>query len=270
MAELTPQGSEARAYIGVPNKLRYTDQKALCSLACMCQHAPDISRSGQNLKQNCMARNLDTVNHMQPSKAYYKPEVSYDMTRRPPAPILESNPPAGQEPQKHGSWLGWLSKYWNDPEMGRPPYKPGKGYIKRPDIIIVNDPLKSPVQSNIYQVVEVKFPGDLLSENQEKSYQKIAGDNKRFVLLTVEDDCGCNSSQHEYEQERVAARQKIRDSVPVTTRLERQGLSLEEGPVSKPFSTNAGIDEETGSAMSAGLIGTILGLMVLGSVTPSS
>ena len=269
MAELTPQGSEARAYLGVPNKLRYTDQKALCSLACMCQHAPDISRSGQSLKQNCMARNLDTINRMQPSKAYYKPEVSYDMTQHPPAPILESNPPAGQEPQKHGSWMGWKNKYWDDPDVGRPPYQTGVGLIRRPDIVIVNDPLKSPTQDNIYQVVEVKFPGDPYREGQKQAYAEIAGDVRRFVAFNVQDDCGCDDSSKEYKQEEALSRVKAEEFAPAR---------FKSMPVESPFGRAASIsssaktsyDEETSSEVSGGLLTTILGLMLLGSVTPSS
>ena len=246
MAELTPQGSEGRAYIGVPNKLRYTDQKALCSLACMCQHAPDISRSGQNLKQNCMARNLDTVNRVQPSKAHYKPEVSYDMTQRPPAPILESNPPAGQEPQKHGSWLGWLSKHWDDPEVGRPKYRPGTQQIRRPDIIIVDDPLKSPVQSNIYQVVEVKFPGDIMRPRQREHYEIIAGDKRRLVILNV-DECECDNNQREKVPE------------PLTT--------LESSANTQPY-----FDQETqeliAEGAATGLLGGLMSIVAASVVLP--
>ena len=267
MAELTPQGSEARAYIGVPNKLRYIDQKALCSLACMCQHAPDISRSGQNLKQNCMARNLDTVNRIQPSKAYYKPEVSYDMTRRPPAPILESNPPAGQEPQKHGSWLGWLSKYWNNPDVGRPKYRPGAKQIRRPDIIIVDDPLKSPVQSNIYQVVEVKFPGDSLHEDQEDDYKEIAGSSKRFVLLTVQDDCGCDDRQKYYEPEKAVVRQQDEKPVSITNNAEAQELSLGSYS-SRSTSGSNDYNEATNAAITTGFLAALLSLLALGAATP--
>lgn len=267
MAELTPQGSEARVYIGVPNKLRYTDQTALCSLACMCQHAPNISRSGQNLKQNCMARNLDTVNRMRPSQAIYKPEVSYDMTQNPPAPILESNPPAGQEPQKHGSWLGWLSKYWDDPEMGRPPYKRGTQQIRRPDIIIVNDPLKSPVQSNIYQVVEVKFPGDALREDQEDDYKEIAGSSDRFVLLTVQSDCGCDDRQNDYEQERAVVRQQAEKPVSITNNAEVQELSLGSYS-SRSTSRDSDYNEATNAAISTGFLAALLSLLALDAATP--
>lgn len=51
---------------------------------------------------------------------------------------------------------GWISKYWDeDPE--HPPFKPGKGMIRRPDVIIVQNPNRPPTQDNIKQVVEMKF-----------------------------------------------------------------------------------------------------------------
>ncbi|WP_236086477.1 VRR-NUC domain-containing protein [Pseudomonas aeruginosa] len=100
-----------------------------------------------------MARRLGELDEILQGRSRYKPEVSYDMTKNPPQPILDSQ--AGNSP--HGWIPGWNSKYWDeDPE--HPPFKPGKGMIRRPDLIIVQNPNRPPTQDNIKQVVEMKFP----------------------------------------------------------------------------------------------------------------
>ncbi|WP_233464241.1 VRR-NUC domain-containing protein [Burkholderia arboris] len=65
-----------------------------------------------------------------------------------------------------------------------------KGDIRRPDVVIVNDPSIPPVQSNIKTVVEMKFPGDSYGPDQEDDYIEIAGSPSKFVHLGAA-DCGC-------------------------------------------------------------------------------
>ena len=188
-------------------QLDYVDKKMLCSLACQCMFSPNktYNKKGEeiNLKQICMSNKIDLINNETSDSLIYKAEVSYDMTQVPPQPILESNPPLGKAPQKHRYWLGWLKKYWDDPEMDRPKYK--KGMIRRPDIIIVHDAQDSPVQRNIKQVVEVKFPNDPIRDGQERNYIKIAGGRDKLVFLYV-DKCGCNESDHQRKPVNVPAR----------------------------------------------------------------
>ena len=151
--------------------------------------------------------------------------------------------------------------------MGRPPYKPRKGFIKRPDIIIVNDPLRSPTQDNIYQVVEVKFPGDALHDDQQKHYTQIAGDPRRFILLTVISDCGCDDSKNDYEQEKAVVRQQAEKPVYITNNAEAQELSLGSYS-SRSTSRDSDYNEATNAAISTGFLGALLSLLALGAATP--
>lgn len=108
------------------------------------------------------------------------------MTKNPPQPILDSQ--TGNSP--HGWIPGWISKYWDeDPE--HPPFKPGKGMIRRPDVIIVQNPNRPPTQDNIKQVVEMKFPPDPHNREQLEDYAAIAGNKNKIVEMKPSDcDCG--------------------------------------------------------------------------------
>ncbi|WP_454689798.1 VRR-NUC domain-containing protein [Achromobacter aloeverae] len=96
---------------------------------------------------------------------------------------------------KGHDWLpGWIKKWWDSPdEQGsqRPPFKAGKGFVRRPDVVIVNDPTKPPTQDNIKQVVEIKFPPDKMDKRQEDAYAEIAGSRSKLEVLGP-DDCDCN------------------------------------------------------------------------------
>ncbi|MCM5680545.1 VRR-NUC domain-containing protein [Schlegelella sp. S2-27] len=118
----------------------------------------------------------------------YKPEINYDMTKNPPEPIMDST----IETKGH-DWLpGWLRKWWpEDPE--HPPFEPGRGMVKRPDVIIVKDPTKPPTQDNIKKVVEIKFPPDKVSEEQKDAYEVIAGDAE--VVTMTPDKCDCDKME---------------------------------------------------------------------------
>lgn len=167
------------------------DKKVLCSAVCYCSATPNISQDGRNLKQACVAQRLGELDEILQKRSPYKPEVSYDMTKNPPQPILDSQ--TGSSP--HGWIPGWIRKYWDeDPE--HPPFKPGKGMIRRPDVVIVKDPTKPPTRDNIKQVVEMKFPPDPPDDVQTDNYTKITGDDKKVVLLHST-NCDCNQQDKE-------------------------------------------------------------------------
>ncbi len=109
-------------------------------------------------------------------------EVNYDITKNPPVPIMDN----AIKTIAH-AWLpGWITKRWNDDPL----WEPGEGYIRRPDVVIVNDPTKPPTQDNIKQVVEIKFDSDSWGVGQEIDYRKIAGEGK-LVELTPK-KCSCD------------------------------------------------------------------------------
>lgn len=187
---MSPEGKTNPVGILKP-KLDPQDKQVLCSAICYCSSTPNISQDGKNLKQGCVAQRLGELDEILQKRSPYKPEVSYDMTKNPPQPILDSQ--AGNRPH---SWIpGWINKYWNeDPE--HPPFKSGTGMIRRPDVVIVKDSTKPPIQDNIKQVVEMKFPPDPPNTRQAEDYAKIAG-NKNKVVEMTSTECDCSQENQQ-------------------------------------------------------------------------
>ncbi|MEF9443425.1 hypothetical protein OWT26_25965 [Burkholderia sp. 1A5] len=80
----------------------------------------------------------------------YRPEQPYNMKANPPIPMMDDEAPL--EPVSN--LRRWINQFWPG---GRKEYKAGAGYIRRPDVVIVNDPSQPPNQSNLERVVEMKF-----------------------------------------------------------------------------------------------------------------
>src|SRR5471030_44893 len=117
---------------------------------------------------------------------YYKSEVSFDMRTTPPRPFLSST-----LLKKDGAGRRHTTNRFP---------VPGKGIYRRPDVIIVKDKqdrwpgLAGPDTEgemhvdNLARLVEVKFPGDTLYEDQYKEYMKIVGRNRtRMTILEIHD-----------------------------------------------------------------------------------
>ena len=68
--------------------------------------------------------------------------------------------------------------------------------IRRPDVVIVNDPTRPPTQDNIKQVVEMKFPPDPPNEDQTSEYSVIAGDANKVIEMSPS-DCDCSQEPQE-------------------------------------------------------------------------
>ena len=117
---------------------------------------------------------------------YYKAEVAFDMRTTPPRPFLSST---------------LLKKDGSGRRHTTNPFPvPGKGIYRRPDIIIVKDKQDrwpglagADTEGNMHgdnlaRLVEVKFPGDKLYEDQYKEYMKIVGRNRtRMTILEIHD-----------------------------------------------------------------------------------
>lgn len=181
---MSPEGTTTVVKIARP-KVELTDRLVLCKAVCKCKDAPGVSKDGRSLKQACVSRALNKVDEAMDHKSPYKPEVNYDMTKHPPEPIMDSE----NETKPH-DWLpGWIAKYW-EADHGSP-YLKGVGMVRRPDVIVVNDPTKPPTQDNIKQVVEIKYPPDDWSKPQKDAYAVIAGDENKLAKLEP-DDCNCD------------------------------------------------------------------------------
>jgi hypothetical protein len=161
------------------------DKQVLCSAICQCKSTPGIGKDGRSLKQACVSGRLKTLDGLLKHRSPYKPEVNYDMTRQPPTPIMDSANDA-----KPHDWLpGFIKKHW-EADHGSP-YLKGAGMVRRPDVVIVNDPTRPPTQDNIKQVVEIKFPPDKMDDPQREAYTQIAGSPNKLVEMGP-DDCDCN------------------------------------------------------------------------------
>jgi VRR-NUC domain len=170
------------------------DKKVLCAALCHCDKTPQIGKDGQQLKQICVAKTMKEVDQQLEYKSPYKQEINYDMTKSPPEPIMDR-----QVPTKGHDWLpGWIDKYFgkSDGDASQVPFKAGTGQIRRPDVVIVNDPGKPPTQDNIKQIVEMKFPPDEMSSQQRDAYRDIAGDPEKLKTLKPS-DCNCDQSEPE-------------------------------------------------------------------------
>ncbi|WP_232513599.1 VRR-NUC domain-containing protein [Burkholderia humptydooensis] len=103
------------------------------------------------------------------------------------------------------SWLpAWIQKYFPG---GMDSYKQAKKtYFRRPDVVIVNDPSQPPIQSNIKQVVEMKFPPDDFSKGQREAYLDIAGDDRKLAAIGPE-DCRCGDADRQSQPSTSAQKQ---------------------------------------------------------------
>jgi type VI secretion system secreted protein VgrG len=102
----------------------------------------------------------DASAHTSPLKA----EVPYDMSKRPPEPIMSKNDPR------------------------RATRSSPKG-SRIPDVVVVKDGTKPPTRDNIKEVIEIKFPPDELEDEQRKAYTAIAG--KATFKELGPNQCGC-------------------------------------------------------------------------------
>ncbi|MEO5933367.1 MAG: VRR-NUC domain-containing protein [Duganella sp.] len=180
-------GTTTVVKINRPN-VDFVDKKVLCSAICKCKNDPGIGIDGRSLKQSCVSKQLRGLDAALEHRSPYKPEVNYDMTKEPPEPIMDS----AVDTKPH-DWLpGFIKKHW-EADHGSP-YLKGMGMVRRPDVVIVKDPSRSPTQDNIKQVVEIKFPPDDMDEKQARAYIRIAGDDSKLVKIGPE-NCDCNQPE---------------------------------------------------------------------------
>ena len=121
----------------------------------------------------------------------YKGEVGYNMRTNPPTPLMSAEDPRRPSAFPLGAAIrdGVLNLRKSEIEASQ------KGLLRIPDVVIVKDignPL--PVQANIERVVEIKFPGDKLSQDQKEAYELIAGGIAKFYLLKYE-ECECSDKK---------------------------------------------------------------------------
>jgi hypothetical protein len=180
-------------------------------------------RLGRELKQRCTTVSIWDDEDKNQLVWRYKAEVGYSMKANPPAPLMSREQPnrASRFPLGRAMGDGLLKRQLEG--------RPQKGLLRIPDCIVLTATgaeLASmraaghidwkrlmPVQSNIETVVEIKFDGDELTNQQILAYRKIAGNVDRFRLLKA-GACDCNY----HRPDPVAAPVRV----PVTTPMKRE------------------------------------------------
>jgi type VI secretion system secreted protein VgrG len=141
------------------------DETAVCGFICRCKDGP--------LKQRCVTQHIRALEEASGHTSTLKAEVPYDMSKRPPEPIMSRNDP-------------------------RRPTRSWPAGSKIPDVVVVKDGTRPPTQDNIKEVIEVKFPPDELRENQRTSYEEIAG--KARLTELGPDACGCRDRKRQAQE----------------------------------------------------------------------
>ena len=160
------------------------EEFVICLAICICDTAPLLSSIGRQLRQVCVSQLLSELDQRAGHLTTIKAEQSYDMTRTPPHPIMS---PA--HPLRPGS--RWTVLRYIRSQI--PNFIPATGMVRRPDVVITQNPLLPPEQANIRRVVEIKFPGDVLTAAQQRAYETIAGSPSRFTVLTPgPTSCNCD------------------------------------------------------------------------------
>ncbi|WP_336222768.1 VRR-NUC domain-containing protein [Enterobacter kobei] len=151
----------------------------------------EIRRNGKSyqmsLKQLMLSGLISVDEIKRDYRWWYKAEVPFDMRTTPPRPFLSSALLGEGAGRRHTT---------------NPFPVPGKGIYRRPDVIIVkniNDRWPGLVGAdtegqmhadNLERLVEVKFPGDKLDQEQYEDYMIIVGgygNEERMTILEIHD-----------------------------------------------------------------------------------
>lgn len=156
----------------------------------------EIRRNGKSyrmsLKQLMMSGLIRVDEIKRDYRWWYKAEVPFDMRTTPPCPFLSSSLQEEGSGRRHTT---------------NPFPVPGRGIYRRPDVIIVknmNDRwpgLAGPDTEgqmhadNLERLVEVKFPGDKLEQEQYRDYMKIVGGTRSKMTILEIHDCRTEDQQ---------------------------------------------------------------------------
>jgi len=206
-----------------PETKRLLDQALLLAIMCCCADNPNkYYKKGSSdpilRPQACVNDVLSKANSLVPGGRLI-PEVSYDMIKGSPAPIVNS---MGQ-PLRWGTGQMWgalqqlgvlaVSKVRKEARTAR-----SAGEIsdedwdtvndspttRRPDVVAVKEGFQTPSAQNIDRMYEMKFEPDTLGTDQHESYLQILGEGNQSKLkvLTVSRR-GCDDKQKQEADELV-------------------------------------------------------------------
>ncbi len=210
----------------------------LCEKARYARSKPYLRVDGKPMYQRVVALLVRVDNELFEYRWPYCAEVGYDMTKTPPAPIMSMKQPhrpsafplsqykrisSHQFPQYSSLEVvvdilsldelekmiplplpaGIENGIWQDVQVGQ------KGLMRIPDVVRVSNHTmggKSQYsQPNLASVIEMKFGGDSLSDRQQKAYERIAGDKRKFRLLHTD---RCDRADRRQSRKWMVAAQK--------------------------------------------------------------
>lgn len=174
------------------------------------QLSAEIRREGRtyqmSLKQFMMSGLIRADERNYDYRWWYKAEVPFDMRTTPPRPYLSSSLRDTEGPGRRHT----LNPF---PERG-------KGIYRRPDVIIVKNKadrwpgLAGPDSEgimhadNLERLVEVKFPGDRLKEEQYNDYMLIVGGTGHENRMTILEIHDCRPEEQQWIDQVVNATMK--------------------------------------------------------------
>lgn len=207
----------------------------LCEKASFAKATPYLrAKDGQPMYQRAVSRLVRCDNEAFKYHFPYCGEVGFDMSKSPPQPIMSlkephrpSTFPLSQYQQlrnRHFAELAsmrvavdLLSKTDLEQMLSPKPRTNGgvlwidgqknpRGLLRIPDVLRLrafgNPGKQQYSQGNLISVIEMKFPGDRLSRDQQAAYEDIAGDNRKLRLLETKN---CDSSDKQKRREWIRA-----------------------------------------------------------------
>ena len=174
-----------------------TDTKLICMVMCCCGDFPKSGAVDQDLMQSCVNGVFQAADQQLDYKSRYKSEVSYVMEPEgggPPSPLMSQTT---TDTRASRNWILRAAQ-----ALGSSWVK-GAGMVRRPDLVIVDDPCLPPTQDNIERIAEMKFKRDLNDPEQNEAYEGIAGAREKYDVFRAgapqEGDtqkCDCNDDEY--------------------------------------------------------------------------
>lgn len=176
-----------------PASRKAIDDALICKVACCCLNNPLVGGTNQDLMQGCMEEAFKNADKLLGYNSRYKAEISYDMSPTPPSPLMH---------RENGQDTTEPSRYWQGRAKEIENYVKGRGMVRRPDLVIVDDPCQLPNQDNIERVVEFKFRNDQRDDKQDAAYIDIAGNPNKYSIFRIgakpkKDEQGCDCGQQQ-------------------------------------------------------------------------
>jgi hypothetical protein len=180
---------------------RLLDDKLFCAVMCCCQKGASRGSDDQRLMQQCVDDVFTSADRDLGWKSRYKSEISYVMNppSQPGQPMPLMSQTSGIPAKPTDYWQGRAREQLGDQWIK------GVGMVRRPDIVVVDNPCLPPAGANIERVVEMKFEGDVSDPTANLDYATIAGNKPgKFSVLRAggtpqpgeQKPCDCGSDEN--------------------------------------------------------------------------